>query len=166
MSHPLPRRHFLRAGAGAAVGLLAGTPTRATTPAMRPDARPGRRRQAEPWGRIQRVAPDTWALVSTPRNEHPDARRTLCNGGIIAGRDAVMIIEGFASPAGAAWMAGQAERLTGRRPSHVVITHFHGDHVGGTAGYVHGDRIPAMLATATTRRLLAEQAAAHDSARR
>ena len=165
MSHPLPRRDFLLTGAAAAVGALASRPAHATTPAGLPARRP-RRRQAEPWGRIRKVAPDTWALVSTPRTDHPDARRTLCNGGIIAGRDAVLAIEGFASPAGAAWMADQAERLTGRRPTHVVLTHFHGDHVGGTAGYVRGDRLPAVLATATTRRLLAEQAAGHDPSRR
>lgn len=171
MSQPrIPRRSFLRTagalGAAAGAGLFLRTTAAATT--SRADAPSGgtRRRPAEPWGRLERVAPETWALVSTPRNDHPDARRTLCNGGIVAGRDGVAVIEGFASPAGAAWMAEQAVRLTGRRPTHVVITHFHGDHTGGTAGYVRGPEIPAVLATATTRRLLAEQAAGHDPARR
>lgn len=166
----LPRRHFLRAlgaTAGAAAGLasLPGLAGAMTTPRRRVTA-PGPRRQEYPWGRLEAVAPDTWALVSYPRNEGPDARRTLCNGGIIAGTDAVLVVEGFASAEGAAWMADQAVRLTGRRPTHVVLTHFHGDHVGGTAGYVQGPSIPAILATAGTRRLLAEQAAGHDPARR
>lgn len=167
----LPRRSFLRtlgaAGAGAGLGLvMPGAAASATT--SRPDRAAGStpRRQVEPWGRLERVAPGTWALVSSPRNDHPDARRTLCNGGIIAGGAGVAVIEGFASPAGAAWMAEQAVRLTGRRPTHVVITHFHGDHTGGTAGYVQGASMPAVLATATTRRLLAEQAAEHDPALR
>ena len=171
MSHPpLPRRTFLEAvgtlGAAAGLGLLAPTAAYATRGGSGSPVGPARRRQAEPWGRLERVAPDTWALVSTPRVEHPDARLTLCNGGIIAGTDAVVVIEGFASPAGAAWMAEQAERLTGRRPTHVIITHFHGDHTGGTAGYVRGAGIPSVLATATTRRLLAEQEAEHDPDRR
>jgi glyoxylase-like metal-dependent hydrolase (beta-lactamase superfamily II) len=90
----------------------------------------------------------------------------LCNGGIIAGSDGVAAVEGFASLAGAAWLAGEAVRLTGRRPTHVVLTHFHGDHTSGTAGYVQGETMPAVMATATTRRLLAEQEGSHDPARR
>lgn len=162
----LPRRRFLHVlGAlGAGAVSAAALPGRAavTTRATRPAGGPARRRQAEPWGRLEPVAADTWALVSTPRVEHPDARLTLCNGGIVAGADGVLVVEGFASPAGAAWMAEQAVRLTGRRPTHVAITHFHGDHTGGTAGYVQGPELPTVLATATTRRLVAEQEAGHD----
>jgi glyoxylase-like metal-dependent hydrolase (beta-lactamase superfamily II) len=166
----LPRRAFLLA-AGSALGLAAlpaAVRGHATTVPPVDAARRGRRRsrRAEPWGRLEGVAPDTWALISSPRNDHPEARRTLCNGGVIAGRDGVLMVEGFAGPAGAAWMAEQAERLTGRRPTHVVVTHFHGDHTGGTAGYARGAELPAVLATATTRRLLAEQEAGHDPARR
>lgn len=167
---PLPRRRFLRSlgqAAGAAAG-LAALPSTAVADGHQRWGTVGLSglRQEYPWGRLVQVAPRTWALVSTPRAEGPQARRTLCNGGVIAGSDAVLAVEGFASPAGAAWLAGQAVRLTGRRPTHVVITHFHGDHTGGTAGYVQGETIPAILATATTRRLLAEQAADHDPARR
>lgn len=163
----LPRRSFLRtigaATAGAGLGLAAPRAARAMSSWSDHGAT---RRRAEPWGAVERVAPGTWALVSTPRNEHADSRRTLCNGGIIAGGDGVAVIEGFATRAGAAWMAEQALRLTGRRPTYVVVTHFHGDHTGGTAGYVQGASMPTVLSTATTRRLLAEQAAEHDPARR
>ena len=164
MSHAdLPRRSFLKAagtfGAAAGLGLLSPGAAYATTVGSGPSRGPARRRRAEPWGRLEEVAPDTWALISDPRSDHPEGRRTLCNGGIVAGSDGVAIIEGFATPAGAAWMAEQAVRLTGRRPTHVIITHFHGDHTGGTAGYVRGADIPAIFATGTTRRLLAEQAA-------
>ena len=159
------RRSFLKTagtfGAAAGLGLLAPWPLGATRPASVDGVRRQRPHPSEPWGRLERVAPDTWALISRPRNDHPEARRTLCNGGIVAGADGVAVIEGFASPAGAAWMAEQAERLTGRRPTHVIITHFHGDHTGGTAGYVQGAEIPAILSTGTTRRLLAEQAAGY-----
>ena len=170
MSHSdLSRRSFLRAtGAAGAAGLalLAPDIAQATRAGTDRTAGSARRRRSEPWGRLERVAPDTWAMVSTPRVDHPDARLTLCNGGIIAGTDGVAVIEGFASPEGAAWLGEQAERLTGRRPTHVIITHFHGDHTGGTAGYVDGAELPAVLATATTRALLVDQEAEHDPARR
>jgi nicotinamidase-related amidase len=47
------------------------------------------------------VADNVWALISTPLSGD---RTTLSNGGIIAGRNAVLAIEGFNQPAGAAWL--------------------------------------------------------------
>lgn len=87
---------------------------------------------SEPWGRLEHVAEGVWALVSTPLED----RTTLCNGGIVAGRSGVVIVEAFGSDDGARWMAAQARRLTGRAPTHAVITHYHGDHTGGLAGTV------------------------------
>jgi len=85
---------------------------------------------SEPWGRLERVAEGIWALVSTPLKD----QTTLCNGGIVAGRSGTVIIEAFGSDEGARWMAAQARRLTGRLPTHAVITHYHGDHTSGLRG--------------------------------
>lgn len=100
----------------------------------------------EPWGRLERVAEGIWALVSTPLQD----RTTLCNGGIIAGRSGVLVVEAFGSDAGATWMAGQARALTGRTATHVVVTHYHGDHTGGLRG-VFADADVKLLATDVTR---------------
>ena len=107
---------------------------------------------SEPWGRIERVAEGVWALVSNPLVD----RTTLCNGGIVAGRSGVVVIEAFGSEAGARWMAEQATRLTGRAPTHVVVTHYHGDHTGGLRGSMVGGE-PAVLATDVTRDLTLER---------
>ena len=101
---------------------------------------------SEPWGRIERVADGIWALVSLPLQD----RTTLCNGGIIAGRSGVVVVEAFGSDDGARWMAEQAIRLTGRAPTHVVLTHYHGDHTGGLRG-AREVGSPAILATPVTR---------------
>ena len=101
---------------------------------------------SEPWGRIERIADGVWALVSTPLED----RTTLCNGGIIAGRSGVVVVEAFGSDAGARWMAEQARRLTGRYPTHVVLTHHHGDHTAGLRGSKELGA-PALLATPVTR---------------
>jgi glyoxylase-like metal-dependent hydrolase (beta-lactamase superfamily II) len=101
---------------------------------------------SEPWGRIERVAEGVWALVSTPLQD----RTTLCNGGIVAGRSGVVVVEAFGSDEGARWMAAQAERLTGRTPTHVVLTHYHGDHTGGLRG-ARESGAPAILTTPVTR---------------
>jgi glyoxylase-like metal-dependent hydrolase (beta-lactamase superfamily II) len=121
-------------------------------------ARPlGAVQAVEPWGRIEQVAEGVWAVVSTPLKEGDFT--TVSNGGIIAGRDGVLAVEGFASVAGASWVAAVAEELTGRRPTHVVLTHYHGDHAVGQAGYRSGTGNPgandlSVLATQETNRLL------------
>ena len=170
---PTPdRRDFLRAAAAGLAGLATGAVTQplagASVPASR-DRRGGR--QQEPWGRLEPVAPDAWALVSTPLADHPDARRTLCNGGIVAGDDAVLAVEGLASGAGAAWLAREAVSRTGRWPTHVALTHFHGDHTTGTAGYFGRPgpaetTPPTVLSTGTTRRIMAEREAELPEGRR
>jgi len=107
---------------------------------------------SEPWGRIERVSEGIWALVSDPLTD----RTTLCNGGIVAGRGGVVVVEAFGSEAGARWMAEQAAALTGRAPTHVVLTHYHADHTGGLTGAA-GDGGSAILATEVTRDLTAER---------
>ena len=103
----------------------------------------------EPWGRLERVAEGVWALVSTPLGGD---RTTLCNGGIIAGRSGVMIVEAFGSDAGARWMAAQAQTLTGSVPTHVLLTHYHADHTGGIRGACE-TRDVHLYATEVTRDL-------------
>ena len=105
-----------------------------------------------PWGRIEALHDGVWAIVSTPLAT--DDRTTLSNGGIIAGTERVLVIESFASPAGAAWAATQAHLLTGRWPTDVVITHYHGDHSNGVTGYLENGDPPRIWMTAQTRQLL------------
>jgi glyoxylase-like metal-dependent hydrolase (beta-lactamase superfamily II) len=100
---------------------------------------------AEPFGRLERVADGVWALISTPFGGD---RTTLANGGLIAGTQAVLAIEGFFQPAGAAWLAAQSLALTGRYPTHVLLTHHHADHVTGVSGYARGDDAPIRVTAA------------------
>ena len=105
---------------------------------------------SEPWGRLERVAEGIWALVSTPLQD----RTTLCNGGIVAGRSGVVVIEGFASDTGASWIMEQATRLVGRRPTHVVLTHYHGDHTGGLRGTFDDGDLKVIVTEVTRDHLL------------
>jgi glyoxylase-like metal-dependent hydrolase (beta-lactamase superfamily II) len=116
----------------------------------------------EPFGTLERVADGVWALVSTPLTGD---RTTLCNGGIVAGRDGVLAIEGFFQPAGAQWLAARARELTGRFPTHVALTHFHADHVNGVAGYLGGETHPDVRATERTRDLALERNQPADASR-
>lgn len=108
----------------------------------------------EPFGNLEKIADGVWALVSTPFNND---RTTVSNGGLIAGRNAVLAIEGFNQPEGAVWLAGKARELTGRWPTHVVLTHYHADHANGIAGYFTADGRPVMRATDRTKTLVLER---------
>ena len=116
----------------------------------------------EPFGRLEKVADGAWALISTPLGGD---RTTLSNGGIIAGKDGVLAIEGFNTPDGARWLASQARELTGRWPTHVVVTHYHADHANGVAGYLDADRKPVVHSTAATRDLVLARNLPADAAR-
>lgn len=103
-----------------------------------------------PFARLETIGPDAWAVISTPL---AGDRTTFANGGLIAGRNGVVAIEGFYRAAGAEWLAQQAKLLTGRWPTHVVLTHYHVDHASGVSGYRNGDVMPRIHSTADTRQL-------------
>ncbi len=116
----------------------------------------------EPFGNLEKVADGIWALVSTPLGGD---RTTLSNGGIIAGRNGVLAIEGFNQPQGAQWLAGKARELTGRWPTHVALTHYHADHANGVAGYLSDNARPEVRATEKTRDLVVQKNQPADAAR-
>ncbi len=98
---------------------------------------------------LEAIGPDSWAVISTPLGGD---RTTFGNGGIIAGRSGVIAVEGFYRPAGATWLAERARELTGRWPTHVVLTHYHLDHAGGVHGYAReGVSSPSLRVTDATR---------------
>lgn len=102
-----------------------------------------------PFARLDAIGQGAWALISTPLGGD---RTTFANGGIIAGRSGVVVVEGFYRTAGAEWMAQQARALTGRWPTHVVITHYHVDHASGVDGFPATNGVPPRIhITATTR---------------
>jgi glyoxylase-like metal-dependent hydrolase (beta-lactamase superfamily II) len=116
----------------------------------------------EPFGRLEKIADGVWALISNPLGGD---RTTLSNGGLIAGRSAVLAIEGFNLPTGAEWLANQSRVLTGRWPTHVALTHYHADHANGIAGYLAGNERPELRATQRTRDLVVERNRPPDPAR-
>lgn len=110
--------------------------------------------ETKPWARLERLVDGVWAVASTPLDGNTT---TFSNGGLIAGNTDVLAIEGFATIAGADWLCDASKRLTGRYPTYLILTHFHGDHSGGLAGYQHGNEPLQIVSTAATRKLLLER---------
>lgn len=142
------RRSFLQLGTGCLAHLLlqaACAPLgrrRAWTAARGPVV------AETPFARLEAIGPGAWAVISTPLGGD---RTTFANGGLLAGRTGVVAIEGFYTAAGARWLAEQARRLTGRHPTHVVVTHYHIDHASGVVGYAEStSTTPRLLTSAST----------------
>lgn len=148
LSHERSRRRFLGEAMGCAAWLAAGLPA---VPGWARQAR-GRVVAEAPFARIEALSDGVWAVVSTPLRDGGRHFETTANGGIVAGRDAVAVIEGYYSDEGAAWVATQVRALAGRAPDRVLITHFHADHCRGLRAL--GDGVDAQ-ATPTTARLMA-----------
>lgn len=105
-----------------------------------------------PFARVETIADGVWAVISTPAAD----LTTIANGAIIAGDDAVLLVEGFQTVEGASWLNEVCKELTGRRATHVALTHYHADHSNGLAGYMGGSQSPSIVSTTGTRDLLLE----------
>jgi cyclase len=132
--------------------LLAGAAGLMTAAALpigpRPALAAGKVLRTETWGELVELAEGVWAVVSTPLKSRDF--KTVCNGGIVAGSERVLVIESFGSTEGARWVGEAALELTGRWPTDVVITHYHGDHAAGLGGLARDGEQPRVLSTPTT----------------
>ncbi len=104
------------------------------------------------WARVERVTDGIWAMISTPFESRDFT--TVSNGGIIAGKERVLIVDAFNKPEGAKWLAERAKELTGRWPTDIVVTHFHSDHSAGITGYKTKDSDAQLWLTKQTRTLI------------
>lgn len=130
----ITRRGFI-AGAscmGAAAAFLKYLPL----PALADSLAQGTRVAASPlvdkgFASVRKIGEGVYATISDPSK----GLATLCNGGFIAGKDGALLIEGFASPAGAAFQT-EALRMVSQAPVRAALdTHYHFDHSFGNAYY-------------------------------
>ena len=101
-----------------------------------------------PFASLLALGDRTWATVSKPREGSFD---TLCNGGLVAGQDGVLAFDCYATVAGAAWLVERSRSLTGLPPTDVVLSHHHGDHTRGLAGFAVGSHRPQVWTTRAIR---------------
>ena len=102
------------------------------------------------FGKVTAFAPGVYITIA-------DLSKTECcsNGGVIAGRDAVLIVEGHMQREGGALEIEAARKVSKAPIRGVVNTHFHLDHTFGNIAYAEA-KIP-ILAHAKATALMKEQ---------
>jgi glyoxylase-like metal-dependent hydrolase (beta-lactamase superfamily II) len=80
---------------------------------------------------VRKIGNGVYATISDPSKGFT----TLSNGGFIVGKDAAMLIEGFASPAGASFQVEVFRSVTQVPVRGAIDTHFHFDHSMGNSFY-------------------------------
>ncbi len=98
--------------------------------------------------RLEKARDGLWTLTSKPLEGGFD---TICNGGFVAGGERVVCVEAFGQPVGAEWVLEQIRTQTGRLPSDVVLSHHHGDHVGGLGAFAALSEPPQVWTTEAMR---------------
>lgn len=76
----------------------------------------------------------------------------MCNGGFLFGKDAALLIEGFVTPAGAAFQLDTFHKLSQVPVTGALDTHYHFDHSLGNSFY-GGNGIPVWGHAAVAKRI-------------
>ncbi len=74
---------------------------------------------------LSEVAPGVFAAISDPASESG-------NAGFVIGSDSVLVVDAFATPEAAARLLAEIRARTPLPVRFAVLTHFHGDHMGGS----------------------------------
>jgi glyoxylase-like metal-dependent hydrolase (beta-lactamase superfamily II) len=128
------RRRFLASTSclGAALALRDYLPLPALAENITQDARVGKQPLADKgFASVRQIGDGVYATIS----DFTKGFTTLSNGGFIVGKDAVLLVEGFLSPAGAAFQLETLRSVTQVPARAVVDTHYHFDHSLGNAAY-------------------------------
>ncbi len=80
---------------------------------------------------VRKVGQGLYATISDPSKGF----QTLCNGGFLIGKDASLLLEGFASPAGASFQYETLRTFSQGPIMGALDTHYHYDHTLGNSFY-------------------------------
>ena len=103
---------------------------------------------------VRKVGDGLYATIS----DTSKGLQTMCNGGFLAGKDAALLVEGFVSPAGAAFQHETLRSISKTPVMGAIDTHYHFDHSTGNSYY--GANGTALWAHANTSRRIFENYAA------
>jgi glyoxylase-like metal-dependent hydrolase (beta-lactamase superfamily II) len=84
---------------------------------------------------LQNVSAATWYVQGESALGSPANRNFVSNAGIIVTNDGVVVVDALGSPALARELMAQVKRLTGKSVTHVILTHYHADHIYGLQAF-------------------------------
>jgi glyoxylase-like metal-dependent hydrolase (beta-lactamase superfamily II) len=128
------RRNFI--SRGSCFGAFYGIATRIPLPDLSEAATLDSRVSQTPivdkgFASVRKVGDGLYATISDPSKGFA----TLCNGGFLVGKDAALLIEGFAGPAGAAFQMDTFRTVSPVPVKAALDTHYHFDHSMGNSFY-------------------------------
>ena len=80
---------------------------------------------------VRKIGEGLYATISDPSK----GNTTLCNGGFLVGKDGALLIEGFTTPAGAAFQMDALRTVSQAPVKGALDTHYHFDHSMGNSFY-------------------------------
>ncbi len=97
---------------------------------------------------VRRVGNGLYATVSDPSK----GLQTMCNGGFLVGKDSALLLEGYVSPAGAAFQMDALRSVSQVPVKAAMDTHYHFDHSTGNSFY-GANNIPVWAHSSVARRI-------------
>jgi glyoxylase-like metal-dependent hydrolase (beta-lactamase superfamily II) len=106
-------------------------------------AQPAAPRKVEP----QQVSPSAWFVQGEAALGSPANRNFISNAGFVVTPAGVVVIDALGSPALARELLAAIAKITPQPVTHVVLTHYHADHIYGLQEFrKHGAKIIAQRA--------------------
>lgn len=79
----------------------------------------------------QQVSPSAWYVQGDAALGSPANRNFISNAGFVVTAAGVVVIDALGSPALARELIEEIRRVSGKSVTHVVLTHYHADHIYG-----------------------------------
>jgi glyoxylase-like metal-dependent hydrolase (beta-lactamase superfamily II) len=86
---------------------------------------------AEPPMAARQLSASAWAVEGLSALGSPANQNFVSNAGFVVTRDGVVVIDALGSPALARRLLAEIRKQTGKPVTHVVLTHYHADHIYG-----------------------------------
>ena len=103
----------------------------ATAPTFAHDAAAPRSAVASVPMQLQQVAPHAFYVQGVSALGSPANRNFISNAGFVVTADSVVVIDALGSPALAQELVEKIKSVTPKPISHVLVTHYHADHIYG-----------------------------------
>ena len=86
---------------------------------------------AQPSLIASQVSPSAWYVEGASALGTPGNRNFISNAGFVVTASGVVVIDALGSPQLARELMAEVKRVTGKLVTHVIVTHYHADHIYG-----------------------------------